>query len=54
LSRDEIFESFKGEIFEEWEGKMSINGTIEGVAKLGRADTLEMAKKWVLICSSPN
>jgi len=27
--------SFKGGIFEEWEGWLSINGTIEGSVKLG-------------------
>ena len=43
VGNDEPFESFKGGIFEEWEGKMSINGTIEGVGRLGKADTFELA-----------
>ena len=43
MSNDELFESFRGGIFGEWEGKMSINGTIEGIARLGKADTFELA-----------
>ena len=30
-----VFESFKGGIFEEWTGMLSVNGTIEGFMKLG-------------------
>jgi hypothetical protein len=30
-----VFESFEGGIFEEWEGMLCVNGTIEGFMKLG-------------------
>jgi hypothetical protein len=37
---ESIFGSFKGEVFEEWKGILSVNGTIEGSIKLVK---MEMA-----------
>ena len=36
FNENPVFESFKGDILKEWEGKLSMNGTIEGVISVSR------------------